>query len=109
MEAAITTTHLHEFANRPLDTLSGGQRQRAWFAMALPQDTETLLLDLLYQLNRQGERTIVMVLYNLNILPLQSSSRGAAGGRGDCPGIPRHGRHRNSCAPGLRPEQSDYS
>lgn len=29
VEAAIATTHLHEFANRPLDTLSGGQRQRA--------------------------------------------------------------------------------
>ncbi|MFQ4136765.1 ABC transporter ATP-binding protein [Nodosilinea sp. PGN35] len=83
VEEAIATTHLHEFANRPLDTLSGGQRQRAWIAMALAQDTETLLLDepttyldlahqievldLLYQLNRQGKRTIVMVLHDLNM------------------------------------------
>lgn len=83
VEEAIATTHLHEFANRPLDTLSGGQRQRAWIAMALAQDTETLLLDepttyldlahqievldLLYQLNRQGGRTIVMVLHDLNL------------------------------------------
>ncbi|MBW4460396.1 MAG: ABC transporter ATP-binding protein [Nodosilinea sp. WJT8-NPBG4] len=83
VEEAIATTHLHEFANRPLDTLSGGQRQRAWIAMALAQDTETLLLDepttyldlthqievldLLYQLNRQAKRTIVMVLHDLNM------------------------------------------
>ncbi|MGB3309052.1 MAG: ABC transporter ATP-binding protein [Nodosilinea sp.] len=83
VEEAIATTHLNEFANRPLDTLSGGQRQRAWIAMALAQDTETLLLDepttyldlahqievldLLYQLNRQGKRTIVMVLHDLNL------------------------------------------
>lgn len=83
VEAAIATTHLQAFANRPLDTLSGGQRQRAWIAMALAQDTDTLLLDepttyldlahqievldLLYQLNRQGNRTIVMVLHDLNL------------------------------------------
>lgn len=83
VEEAIATTHLHEFANRPLDTLSGGQRQRAWIALALAQDTETLLLDepttyldlahqievldLLYQLNRQAKRTIVMVLHDLNM------------------------------------------
>ncbi|NCJ08426.1 ATP-binding cassette domain-containing protein [Synechococcales cyanobacterium C] len=80
---AIAITHLHEFASRPIDTLSGGQRQRAWIAMALAQDTETLLLDepttyldlahqievldLLHQLNREGGRTIVMVLHDLNL------------------------------------------
>ncbi len=83
VEEAIATTHLHEFANRPLDTLSGGQRQRAWIAMALAQDTEILLLDepttyldlahqievldLLYRLNRKSDRTIVMVLHDLNM------------------------------------------
>jgi iron complex transport system ATP-binding protein len=83
VEEAIATTHLHEFANRPLDSLSGGQRQRAWIAMALAQDSETLLLDepttyldlahqvevldVLYKLNRQGGRTIVMVLHDLNM------------------------------------------
>ncbi|AIE73443.1 MULTISPECIES: ABC transporter ATP-binding protein [unclassified Synechocystis] len=83
VEEAIATTHLYEFANRSLDTLSGGQRQRAWIAMALAQDTQTLLLDepttyldlahqievldLLYQLNRAGGRTIVMVLHDLNL------------------------------------------
>ncbi len=83
VEAAIATTHLHEFANRPLDTLSGGQRQRAWIAMALAQDTEILLLDepttyldlahqievldLLNTLNRRVGCTIVMVLHDLNM------------------------------------------
>lgn len=83
VEKAIATTHLQEFANRPLDTLSGGQRQRAWIAMALAQDTEILLLDepttyldlahqvevldLLYHLNQQVGRTIVMVLHDLNL------------------------------------------
>jgi iron complex transport system ATP-binding protein len=83
VEEAIATSHLQDFANRPLDSLSGGQRQRAWIAMALAQDTATLLLDepttyldlahqievldVLYQLNRHGGRTIVMVLHDLNM------------------------------------------
>lgn len=82
VESAIATTHLEEFANRPLDTLSGGQRQRAWIAMALAQDTDILLLDepttyldlahqievldLLHDLNTQQGKTIIMVLHDLN-------------------------------------------
>jgi len=82
VEEAIATTHLHEFANRPLDTLSGGQRQRAWIAMALAQDTDMLLLDepttyldlahqievldLLHDLHTQQGKTIIMVLHDLN-------------------------------------------
>jgi iron complex transport system ATP-binding protein len=83
VEDAIATTHLEDFANRPLDTLSGGQRQRAWIAMALAQDTQTLLLDepttyldlahqievldLLADLNRKQGKTIIMVLHDLNL------------------------------------------
>ncbi|MGD1904047.1 MAG: ABC transporter ATP-binding protein [Geitlerinemataceae cyanobacterium] len=83
VERAIATTDLQEFANRPLDRLSGGQRQRAWIAMALAQNAQTLLLDepttyldlahqievldLLYQLNHESDRTIVMVLHDLNL------------------------------------------
>lgn len=78
---ALAITSMLDLADRPLDTLSGGQRQRAWVAMALAQQTETLLLDepttfldlayqmelldLLEELNEQG-RTIVMVLHDLN-------------------------------------------
>lgn len=81
-QQALETTGLLELAGRYLDSLSGGQRQRAWIAMALAQDTEILLLDepttfldlahqielldLLYDLNHFQERTIVMVLHDLN-------------------------------------------
>ena len=70
------------FASRPLEALSGGQRQRAWIAMSLAQQTEILLLDepttyldlshqlevlqLAQRLNREGGKTVVMVLHDLN-------------------------------------------
>lgn len=82
VQQALLITDLLELADRPLDTLSGGQRQRAWIAMALAQDTDILLLDepttfldlahqlevldLLYELNQNQGRTIVMVLHDLN-------------------------------------------
>jgi ABC-type enterochelin transport system, ATPase component len=45
IDTAIARLHLHDFADRFLDTLSGGQRQRALIAMVLAQDTDVLLLD----------------------------------------------------------------
>lgn len=79
---AIKVVGLEAFAERPLESLSGGQRQRAWIAMALAQETEILLLDepttyldmahqleillLLQKLNKEENRTIVMVLHELN-------------------------------------------
>jgi iron complex transport system ATP-binding protein len=79
---ALETAALTELADRPVETLSGGQKQRAWIAMALAQDTATLLLDeptsfldiahqvevldLLDELNQAENRTIVMVLHDLN-------------------------------------------
>jgi iron complex transport system ATP-binding protein len=81
-ERALQITGMTELGDRPLDSLSGGQRQRAWIAMALAQNTEILLLDepttfldlahqievldLLYDLNQTQNRTIVMVLHDLN-------------------------------------------
>ncbi|HWK30130.1 MAG TPA: ABC transporter ATP-binding protein [Solirubrobacter sp.] len=81
IEWAIQATAIADLRDRPLDRLSGGQRQRVWIAMALAQDTETLLLDepttyldlahqlevldLLADLNAQG-RTIGLVLHDLN-------------------------------------------
>lgn len=80
-QRALSITGMDDLATRPLDALSGGQRQRAWIAMALAQDTPTLLLDepttfldlahqlevlhLLQTLNAEG-RTIVMVIHDLN-------------------------------------------
>lgn len=82
IEWAIDATGLNEFHDRPIEQLSGGQRQRAWIAMALAQDTDILFLDepttfldmahqlevlqLLEELNISSQRTIVMVVHDLN-------------------------------------------
>ncbi|MBT2765361.1 ABC transporter ATP-binding protein [Paenibacillus sp. ISL-20] len=81
--AALASTGLTELADRTVDSLSGGQRQRAWIAMTLAQETPIILLDepttyldlthqievldLLYELNVQEQRTIVMVLHDINL------------------------------------------
>ncbi len=82
VELALEITGMKELAERELDTLSGGQRQRAWIAMALAQNTDILLLDepttfldlahqvevldLLWDLNYKQDKTLVMVLHDLN-------------------------------------------
>jgi iron complex transport system ATP-binding protein len=79
---ALEVTGTLEFKYRPVDALSGGQRQRVWIAMALAQETEIIFLDepttyldmahqlevleLLQKLNREQQRTIIMVLHDLN-------------------------------------------
>ncbi|MCA0758753.1 ABC transporter ATP-binding protein [Paenibacillus sp. N4] len=79
---AIEATGMSDFAERPVDQLSGGQRQRAWIAMALAQETDILFLDepttfldmahqlevlhLLQKLNEMNNRTVVMVVHDLN-------------------------------------------
>jgi len=79
---SIEATGMSEFGDRPVDQLSGGQRQRAWIAMALAQETDILFLDepttfldmahqlevlhLLQKLNSSNNRTIVMVVHDLN-------------------------------------------
>ena len=80
---ALQSTGMEAFKDRTVDSLSGGQRQRAWIAMTLAQATDTLLLDepttyldlthqlevldILFELNEQEGRTIVMVLHDLNL------------------------------------------
>ncbi|WP_017186879.1 ABC transporter ATP-binding protein [Alkalibacillus haloalkaliphilus] len=80
---AIRVTGTEDLVDRKVDSLSGGQRQRAWIAMTLAQDTDTILLDepttyldmthqieildLLHDLNEQENRTIIMVLHDLNL------------------------------------------
>lgn len=80
---ALEVTQTTAFARLPVDDLSGGQRQRVWIAMALAQDTDTIFLDepttyldlnhqlevleLLQELNYKSQKTIVMVLHDLNL------------------------------------------
>ncbi|WP_440069021.1 ABC transporter ATP-binding protein [Streptosporangium sp. OZ121] len=80
---ALAMTGLLDLGDRPLDELSGGQRQRAWISMALAQGTDLLLLDepttfldlahqievleLVRRLHGELDRTVVMVLHDLNL------------------------------------------
>jgi iron complex transport system ATP-binding protein len=80
---ALKVTNMKELKERHVHELSGGQRQRSWIALNLAQNTDTLLLDepttyldvthqmeildLLFDLNREENRTIVMVLHDINL------------------------------------------
>lgn len=79
---ALEKTGMIDYKDRLLVSLSGGEAQRAWIAMALAQRPKVLLLDepttyldishqlevleLVRQLNRELNLTVVMVLHDLN-------------------------------------------
>jgi iron complex transport system ATP-binding protein len=81
--SALEMTGMEALADQTVDELSGGQRQRAWISMALAQGTDLLLLDepttfldlahqidvldLVQRLHREFDRTVVMVLHDLNL------------------------------------------
>jgi len=83
IEALLERCDLTALADRLVDTLSGGERQRAWIAMALAQQPEVLMLDepvsaldighqlevmdLLADINREHQTTLVIVLHDLNL------------------------------------------
>ncbi len=79
---AMRCVGVTELAGRLVDELSGGQRQRVWVAVVLAQQTPLMLLDepttyldiahqvelldLFAMLNLEQNRTIVVVLHDLN-------------------------------------------
>ncbi len=79
---AMEMTEISRYAERELTQLSGGERQRAWIAMALAQEAEILLMDepttyldiahqfqtleLVDRLQKETNRTVLMVLHDLN-------------------------------------------
>ncbi|WP_413691446.1 ABC transporter ATP-binding protein [Psychromonas sp. KJ10-2] len=80
---AMQQANVEMLADRSIADLSGGQRQRCWIAMVLAQQTDIILLDepttyldlkvqvdllnLLSELAHQHQRTLVIVLHELNL------------------------------------------
>lgn len=79
---AMRWAGVEALSDKNMAALSGGERQKAYLAMALAQDTEvifldepTTYLDIAHQLEvmrlaerlRQAEKTVVMVLHDLNL------------------------------------------
>ncbi|MGG7178263.1 ABC transporter ATP-binding protein [Clostridium paraputrificum] len=79
---SLEQTGVAHYADRKVVSLSGGERQRVWLAMALAQKTKILFLDepttyldmghqlelmeLVQEINKKFDMTIVMVLHDLN-------------------------------------------
>lgn len=78
---ALSATNLTALADNFIYELSGGERQRVWIAMSLAQNSEYLFLDepttyldirfqfeilhLLQNLNREQNKTVIMVLHEI--------------------------------------------
>ena len=106
---ALEQADAWELARLPVQTLSGGQRQKVYLAMALAQDTQTILmdepttyLDIQHQLDlmafsqtlaREG-KAVVLVLHDL-CLALRFAHRGRCSLRG----VSSRRARRRSCFP----------
>ena len=105
VDAALSEADAADLADRPLPELSGGQRQKVYLAMAIAQQTPTLLmdepttfLDIRHQLAAMamarrlaaGGRAVVLVLHDLP-LALRTADRLAvlADGRLLCTDTPQ--------------------
>ncbi|MGU3401366.1 ABC transporter ATP-binding protein [Brucellaceae bacterium D45D] len=82
VEMAMRLTNTLQFADTQVDDLSGGQKQRCWIAMAIAQQTDIIMLDepttfldmryqveildLLEDLTQRHNRTVIVVLHDLN-------------------------------------------
>ena len=82
IEFALEKTNLKAYRDKRVDELSGGQLQRVYIAMALAQSTDIIILDepttfldikyqksimqLVRELNKSLEITIIMVLHDIN-------------------------------------------
>lgn len=103
-DQALAAVGAGELSNRPVATLSGGQRQKVYLAMALAQDTETILMDeptawldvrrqldfmhTAKQLAGQG-KAVVLVLHDLGLaMRFADSIAVLAGGHIACLGTP---------------------
>ena len=83
VDQSLDLTDMTTLKNKPVRTLSGGQRQRAFLSLALAQDAKTLLLDepttfldvhyqlqfldLLKELNREKQLSIITVIHDVNL------------------------------------------
>ena len=83
VDHALEITGLSEYKEKHVDELSGGQKQRVWIAMILAQDTNLMLLDeptthldmphqieileMLVKLSVDEDRTVVLVLHDINM------------------------------------------
>ncbi len=82
IRSALDRVGLSNLENKYIDELSGGQRQKALIALAIAQDTETIVLDeptnhldikaqleimhLLHDLNHKMNKTIIIVIHDIN-------------------------------------------
>lgn len=78
----LKTADLTDLADKQITELSGGQQQRVWIAAALAQEPDYLMLDepttyldvhfqkeimdLIKQLQREKQITVIMVIHNIN-------------------------------------------